>query len=249
MGLILLFAAAGLAHGVEPVRSLAAGLAAIGTIVIGLVAALTVVQLFRVQLGISQLILIGLGFVILLVIPLCAWLDPTFRGTWVDKVLWIYWAGEMALALCLWRLSTGAWFNYALEAVVIACVLTARALERAVSGSARARSLAAICLAAVAVPAFAFTDVNQVLAKRRAESDGLARLLEKVPARPSEIFFVDQPGANRLHGRRDLVYDPWLYPVFESIGLAEPRSIWLEQALSTGGRCASLPRRSNRPRG
>jgi hypothetical protein len=53
--------------------------------------------------------------------------------------------------------------------------------------------------------------------------------------RPSfEIFFVDMPGANRLHGRLDLVYDPWLYPVFESIGLAEPRSIWLAQALSTG---------------
>ncbi|HEX3448024.1 MAG TPA: hypothetical protein VHS97_07200, partial [Isosphaeraceae bacterium] len=31
-----------------------------------------------------------------------------------------------------------------------------------------------------------------------------------------------------------MVYDPWLYPVFESIGLAEPRSIWLEQAHSTG---------------
>ena len=53
--------------------------------------------------------------------------------------------------------------------------------------------------------------------------------------RPStEIFFVDLPGANRVHGRIDLVYDPWLYPVFESIGLAEPRSIWLEQALATG---------------
>ena len=50
----------------------------------------------------------------------------------------------------------------------------------------------------------------------------------------SEIFFVDLPGVNRLRGRLDLVYDPWLYPVFESIGLAEPRSIWLAQALSTG---------------
>ena len=89
-------------------------------------------------------------------------------------------------------------------------------------------------LAALAVPAFAFTDVKQVLGKRTAETAGLARLLEYVQRPAAEIFFVDLPGANRVHGRIDLVYDPWLYPVFESIGLAEPRSIWLEQALATG---------------
>ena len=44
---------------------------------------------------------------------------------------------------------------------------------------------------------------------------------------PTTIFFVDRPGFNRVHGRADLVYDPWLYPVFESIKLAEPRSAWL----------------------
>ena len=30
------------------------------------------------------------------------------------------------------------------------------------------------------------------------------------------------------------MYDPWLYPVFESMGLAEPRSEWLARALETG---------------
>jgi hypothetical protein len=39
---------------------------------------------------------------------------------------------------------------------------------------------------------------------------------------------------NRLNGRLDLVYDAWLYPVFEAIGLAQPRSIWLERALTDG---------------
>ena len=33
---------------------------------------------------------------------------------------------------------------------------------------------------------------------------------------PMPIFFADRPGLNRVHGRADLVYDPWLYPVFES---------------------------------
>jgi len=66
------------------------------------------------------------------------------------------------------------------------------------------------------------------------ERAGLARVSNVLRRSSSEIFFVDLPGANRLYGRLDLVYDPWLYPAFESIGLAEPRSIWLEQALSTG---------------
>jgi len=50
----------------------------------------------------------------------------------------------------------------------------------------------------------------------------------------TEFFFVGRPGDNRVFGRLDLVYDDWLYPVFESIHLAEPRSNWLRRALATG---------------
>ena len=151
--------------------------------------------------------------------------------------------------MVLWRLSTGGWFNYAIQAVVIACVLTARALSRAFDGAASWRPLFPAALAALAVPAFAFTDVKQVLGKREAESADLARLLAYVRRPSAEIFFVDLPGANRLHGRIDLVYDPWLYPVFESIGLAEPRSIWLDRALATGPvRVVATTSRSRRDR-
>jgi hypothetical protein len=45
---------------------------------------------------------------------------------------------------------------------------------------------------------------------------------------------VGRPGENRLHGRIELVYDDWLYPVFESIHRAEPRSVWLRRALDRG---------------
>ena len=86
----------------------------------------------------------------------------------------------------------------------------------------------------MAVPAFAFTDVKEVLLKRRAEHAGVVRLFESLRRPAAEVFFVDLPGLNRVHGREDLVYDPWLYPVFESIGLAEPRSVWLARALSSG---------------
>ena len=56
---------------------------------------------------------------------MCALLEKSLLGGWLDAALWAYWAGEMALTVVLWRLSTGGWFNYALQAVVIACVLTA----------------------------------------------------------------------------------------------------------------------------
>ena len=34
-----------------------------------------------------------------------------------------------------------------------------------------------------------------------------------------------------MYGRADLVFDHWLYPVFESVHGAEPRSCWLRSAL------------------
>jgi len=64
---------------------------------------------------------------------------------------------------------------------------------------------------------------------------GLARSLEDYLRRPrSSYFFAGRPGLNRTDGRLDLVYDDWLYPVFESYGLAEPRSLWLRPALASG---------------
>jgi hypothetical protein len=50
----------------------------------------------------------------------------------------------------------------------------------------------------------------------------------------SELYFAGGPGRNRQYGRTDLVFDHWLYPVFESVHGAEPRSIWLRSALTDG---------------
>jgi hypothetical protein len=91
-----------------------------------------------------------------------------------------------------------------------------------------------IALAVLAVPAFALTDVKEIVARRRAESFWIQQLFLRTHARPDTVFFVDRPGFNRVYGRAELVYDPWLYPVFESIGQAERRSKWLARALETG---------------
>ena len=234
VGLVLLSAAAGLAFVSARPRPARLAFVIASTAVIAAVVALAILQLLMVRHWISVLLLLGLFVVIAVIIPGCAIVEKSVVGGRLDAALWVYLAAELAVTAVAWRLSTGGWFNYAIEALVIACVLTARALSRALAGAASWRPLIPAAVAVLAVPAFAFTDATQVLGKRAADGAALARLLVYVERPSTELFLVDRPGANRLHGRIDLVYDPWLYPVFESIGLAAPRSIWLETALSTG---------------
>ena len=49
-----------------------------------------------------------------------------------------------------------------------------------------------------------------------------------------DILLRGSPAGTGVYGRTDLVFDDWLYPVFESMHLAEPRSSWLPVALSDG---------------
>ncbi len=55
--------------------------------------------------------------------------------------------------------------------------------------------------------------------------------MSNLPERTSDLYFAADPGRNRQYGRTDLVFDHWLYPVFESVHGAEPRSSWLRSAL------------------
>ena len=67
---------------------------------------------------------------------------------------------------------------------------------------------------------------------------------------PRAFFFVGRPDVNLAHGRADLVYDEWLYPVFESVGLAERRSVWLRRALvSSSVRYVVMPSQGTRIEG
>jgi len=210
--------------------------AAAGTGLIASIAVLTVLQLFFVAMWLSGLIVVGLILTMTWMVP--AWGLTQRRsllgGGRVDAALWAFCAGELAVTVILCRLSTGAWYNYAIQAVVFGSVLVARALARSFESAALPRRRLPAVLAVLAVPAFAFTDAKEIIGKRRADRADLARLVEYVKHPSSELFFVDRPGDNRVHGRLDLVYDPWLYPVFESIGLAQPRSAWLASALATG---------------
>ena len=235
VGLILLLAAACLA--VLPARApwWQRSIAWAGTGLIALVSALTIVQIFVATPAISGLIVFCLVVVLfsLLVFGAAAIVRARRIGG-IDVALTLYFAGELALMFYLFRLSTGAWYNYAVQAIVFGSVIVARAVARAVTRPLPARAIGGISLAVLAVPAFALTDVKEIVAKRRAESVWIQRLFERTNAGTGTVFFVDRPGFNRVHGRADLVYDPWLYPVFESIRQAEPRSKWLERALESG---------------
>jgi hypothetical protein len=234
-GVILLALAAGTGLLlVQPTvwRRTVAGLA---TALVALVVALEAAQLYSASMAISASIVIVELAAIALVVPAgIVWERRAVFGSRIDAALGLYLLGELALVAVLSRQSTGAWYNYALQAAIFAAVLSARAVWRAFETARAARTLVAVLIAALAVPLFAFTDATAVANRKRVEGALLDRVVQRLKRPGSEIFFIDRPGDNRVRGRIDLVYDQWLYPVFETIGLAEPRSVWLGRALSAG---------------
>jgi hypothetical protein len=235
VGIILLLAASSLAAVTATAGHRRTLLTAAGGALIGLVAALTIVQIFAATARISNLIVFGLAVAMVCFAPIFAVaLGRAWRARGIDLAFALYLAGELAMTAFLVRQSTGAWYNYAVQGMLFASILAARALARTVERPLPARAVLTVALAVLAVPAFALTDAKEIIARRRAESVLTRRLFERVDEKPDAVFFVDRPGLNRAHGRTDLVYDPWLYPVFESLGIAEPRSIWLARALESG---------------
>jgi hypothetical protein len=155
-------------------------------------------------------------------------------GERLDCLLWLYLLAEMALVILLYRASSGAWVNYAIQSVVFLAVLTARAVGRILEARPPFRSQLLIAAGALVCLGSAASAVRNAELQRRVNREALATLLQHAQCAPSEVFVVGRPGMNRLHGRLDLVYDEWLYPVFEAIGLAQPRAIWLRRILTAG---------------
>ena len=176
---------------------------------------------------------LAVGFLMLLVIlPASLLIERNWiREGRLDLVLVAFVSAEVVLACVLTRISTGAWANYAIEAIVLASVLTGRALSRAcgVTGSRRI-----IVLGAATSLLGAVMHVQEFEETRQKDHLGLREIFDYVKRSPSEFFFVNRPEQNRINGRLDLVYDDWLYPVFESIGLAESRNVWLQRVLMSG---------------
>jgi hypothetical protein len=207
-----------------------------GASLMGLIALWSLLNTFDIVATRRDMV-IGEGLLIaavFFVIPACFLAAPRILlMERLDRVLWIYLAAELGLVTILGRMSTGAWLNYGIQAVVFASILAARGLARTLEQAHLLRQVFPIALAAAVILISVCGIAVTTSGLRSAERIALAQIFERV-ARPStEYFFVNRPGENRLCGRIDLVYDDWLYPVFESIHQAELRSTWLESALTS----------------
>jgi hypothetical protein len=152
----------------------------------------------------------------------------------IDAALWAYLLAELALLTLLSRLSAGAWLNYGIPATVFASTLAGRALARAIEAGPPMLAALPAVLASTAMLVSSFQGLKEN-ERRAAVERSLADAIEGHLQRPrSGYYFTDRPGWNRLDGRLELVHDDWLYPVFESLGLAEPRSRWLVPSLVRG---------------
>jgi len=234
-GLIALLGAAALAAIDGRFSATSSFLRIVGAGLIALLVGLTTLELFVVSVWIGWAMLAAAFATLLLVLPAGAFLDrlkPWSAG--LDAYLAIYLGAELVLVMILSRYSEGAWINYAMQAVVFAVVMTARSASRAIDESPRPWVAVIVSLAAVAVPAAICLDLKGEATRRRSEHAVLTRILGTVGHPASAYFFAERPGHNRIIGRPELVYDDWLYPVFESAGLAENRSRWLRQALTDG---------------
>ena len=176
-----------------------------------------------------------LAFSLFVFLPIGLWFSPGMRNLGpIDRALIIYLAGEVGLLIFLSRASTGAWINYGIQLIVFASVLAARAIMRALSEPLTRRRAAPVALAALTLLIGVYGDVRLSATRRRIERQALDRLFQHFNRPPHEFFFFDRPGVNRTVGRVELVFDDWLYPVFEAIHLAQHRSDVASQCPDVG---------------
>jgi hypothetical protein len=209
--------------------------AAVGTVPVAFALAMPIVHRFvgtTITLALSN----GAVFVCLfIIIPACVFVDRRIvAGSRLDPALGLFGFAELVIIAPLCRGSTGAWVNYAIQGLVFAAILTARFLWRACNEARLPRLLVPIGVSAAALLAYALLEQYLTLQHRQIERRSVELVLYSLKEPTREIYFTGSPGKNRTSGRTDLVFDDWLYPVFESLHLAEPRSSWLPVALTDG---------------
>lgn len=157
-------------------------------------------------------------------------------GRRLDGVLWLYFLAETAWLVPLCLYNKGAAENYALQAVVFACILVGRALARALEYPTRWKVALLISTAAFVL----VRDIKLIMhnaSSNRADRIALQTMLaDRVLAyeAPAERYFVDLPQHNRRFGAIALIHDEWLFGAYEFVGEVELRSAWMRSALVNG---------------
>lgn len=158
-------------------------------------------------------------------------------GGRLDAVLSVYVAAELAVMFVLCLNSSGAWTNYAMQAVVLLTILAGRALGRLTAVAMPGWSFAGVGLAAVGLLLADARLVYISATARRVDKMSLEALFSDPlwgVCPPAELYFVGAPQNNRRYGRIDLAHDEWLYGAYEALAQAEPRTRWLQPALAGG---------------
>ncbi len=152
-GLIAIMVAAGSAN-VGARGGIARAVVVLGTVVTAIIAASGFLNLLGLVVTRRDLLLGAANLAIgaFVIVPACFLLTRRDRlvGA-LDPVLWIFVATELGLVTFLCSMSTGAWVNYGIQAVVFASVLIARTLERALERAHLRRQVVPIVLAALVV--------------------------------------------------------------------------------------------------
>jgi hypothetical protein len=157
----------------------------------------------------------------------------------LDALLTVWLVAELALMAVLCLGSAGAWYNYAMQAVLLACVLLGRSLAALLEAEPQSRRTAfALGCASLLVLALVARGVGITVKNRLASEAMLAQLLgdPRVRSRtaPERYFAGPVQHFNRRFGNPALLHDEWLYGAFEAVGAAEPRSRWLRDCLVAG---------------
>ncbi len=216
----VLAAVAGKAAGLSAAAVAASALGGAGVGLVGALAGLSIAQVFWPGPWVTT-ILPALSMA-----GLAIGLAGCARAGRVEGMLGACLVAELVVVIVLSWSSSGAWINYAIPMIPLASAMIARPMIAAAEGAGWPGQTI-VATAVVAVLASAWMDAKVEATRRSAEHRDLARVLETAGVSPSAIVFGDRPSRNRMTGRLDLVFDDWLYPVFESRKLAEPRSRWL----------------------
>jgi hypothetical protein len=168
-------------------------------------------------------------------IPLLFGSNKRFRTT--DRYLLVCLILEIAMTIALCKKSSGAWYNYAMQATVCGSILAARIVGSIEWSSISLVRPAALCLATLALLVSDVRIVVKAARNRFGEQAALRYLLNdpRVSAlNRNERFFARLPQYNRMYGRDDAIVDDWLYSSYEAIHAVEPRSVWLKAKLTDG---------------
>jgi hypothetical protein len=163
------------------------------------------------------------------------------RARWLrrlDLTLIVFIAAETALMVNLCLASSGAWYNYAVPAVLYTSILVGRALDSLlVHGVTRWERLAVGIASAGLFVLVTRTVMITAESRRRGHEDIAALLADpRVSSHASVERYFAGPlqHLNQRFGNRQSLHDEWLYTAFEAVHAAEPRQVWLQQKLVRG---------------